>query len=495
MWLWAVGTVGFVCAVFAGWIVLRHYRAKAALAKYEQQLLARGEKLTFYELSPPLPPGENKAFDLVGTCASFRTGAVLTVNAPPALQSIAPGKAVVITKQAEWSMHPRQASFRWEQLADDLKLNSQAREHLRAVVRSPVLRYPLNYQGLSTLLPHLGRLKTAAQHLSASALYNMREGRMEEAIVDIETIVLLSRFTADEPILISQMVRIAVVSIALQDCWPLLHTDGVLDEQLARLQRILDIDLTAGMLQAVRGERVMVRDAIHMVRSDELGFEDLLKSFGSFADDADGSLPYNDEIRGAVRAAVILPMWRFVWSYEDELHALEGVEGIAQAIEQSRAQRSVGPLKSAGDRMERKLRNDSADKSWSYWMTRLFLTTPAQGPMRAFRCQTHVEMTRTAMALKRYHLRHRKYPQTLEQLVPEFLATQPVDWMSGQKLLYRQERDSFVLWSVGDNGIDDGAKPDQSEPCNLLEGPDIVWPQPASDAEVEQYYERMKGKR
>jgi hypothetical protein len=490
VWLMMLATVALLGCVVTGWILLRHYRAKSALAKYEQQLLARGEKLTYAELLSPLPPGENKAFELVGACGSFRTGAVLTLNAPPALKTIAPGKALVITKQTEWVVTPGQGSFRWEQLAEDLKLNSKAREDLRAIVRSPVLRYPLNYRGLNTLLPHLGRVKPGAQHLSASALDNIRNGRIEAAVDDIEAIMLLSRLTADEPILISQLVHIAIVSIALQDCWALLQADALPDDQLARLQKVLDVDLTAGMVESLRGERVMARDAIHMLRSEELNFVDVVKSFSSGFDDGESmglieNLPYNDEIRGAIRVGVILPMWRFIWSYEDARHSLEEIQAVLQAVEQSRAQRSAGPLKAARDTIEEKKREDAAYKSWSYFVTRLLIGAPAHGPMRAFRCQTHVEMTRAAIGLKRYQLRHRKYPQTLEQLVPEFLAKHPVDWMSGQKLLYRMEGDSFVLWSVGDNGVDDKATPDQSEPYNLLEGPDIVWPQPASEAEVE----------
>jgi hypothetical protein len=487
-----LASAAVVAGLFAGWILLRHYRAKGALAKHEQRLLARGEKLTFYELYPPLPPGENKAFDLIGTCASFRTGAVLILNMPPTVTRVAPGKLLVITKEAEWTSHSRRGSFRWEQLGDDLKLNGKALDDLRAIVRSPVLRYPLTYRGLSTMLPHLAKAKNGAQHLSMSALYNVHEGRIDKAVDDIEAMVLLSRVCADEPILISQLVRMAVVSMAVQTSWELLQADGLADGQLARLQRILEIDLTGGMAQALRGERVMARDAIRMLRSDQLKFNDLVDDLTALEDGGEPAgvvekLPYDDEIRGAIRYTVILPMWRFVWSYEDERHALEEVERMLEALEQGRTQQSAGPVKAARDTIQRKKREDAAYKSWSYWATRLFFAAPAQGQTRAFHGQVRLEMARTALALKRHQLRHGKYPAALEELVPECLAKHPVDWMNGQKLLYRVEGDSFVLWSVGENGIDDGGRPNEAEPRSGAEGPDIVWPRPASEAEVDAY--------
>ena len=70
--------------------------------------------------------------------------------------------------------------------------------------------------------------------------------------------------------------------------------------------------------------------------------------------------------------------------------------------------------------------------------TDLFVGAIANGPLRALRFHAQNELTITATALKRYHARHGKYPPNLDELVPEFLATPPVDWMDGQKLRYRR---------------------------------------------------------
>jgi hypothetical protein len=484
-----------VVATSTGWLFLARHRAKTALAKYEQHLLAKGEKLTYHELWPALPGGQNKGLELIGLCTGLRTGAVLTLNMPPAARDIAPGKALLITEQPEWISSPRNHRFRWEQLADDLKLNASTLEQIRAMVRNPVLRYPISYRGFNTLLPHLAKVKSGAQHLSASALYNIRAGRIDAAVDDIEAIVLLAEVLADEPILISQLVRVSAATIGLQVCWPLLHSKNVSDEQLARLQKILgDIDLTPGIPHALRGERVMARDMIRMLRSSETSFDDLIDSFASTSG-GDGEstldLPYNEEVRGAIRALIIVPLWRSVWSYDDERHTLEELQAVLVAAEQSSAQRSTMPLHATRQTLEAK-RKETA-QSWSYYVTRMFVTTEGRAPLRAFRFQAHRELTLAAIALKRYHLRHAKYPKTLDELVPDFLARHPIDWMDGQKLRYRLDGDTFALWSVGDNARDDGGAPNQVG-NSFLNGPDIVWPHPASAAEVEEYKQRLKAK-
>ncbi|HXU79373.1 MAG TPA: hypothetical protein VN794_22525, partial [Methylomirabilota bacterium] len=58
-----------------------------------------------------------------------------------------------------------------------------------------------------------------------------------------------------------------------------------------------------------------------------------------------------------------------------------------------------------------------------------------------------------------------------------------------------KEDGSFVLYSIGDDGHDDGG--DASSTQNYLSftwqrGRDLVWPQPATAEEVQKYFESKK---
>jgi hypothetical protein len=101
----------------------------------------------------------------------------------------------------------------------------------------------------------------------------------------------------------------------------------------------------------------------------------------------------------------------------------------------------------------------------------------------------------TALALERYRIKNSRYPQTLDELSPDFLKTAVLDFADGKPLLYRLTDDGhFVLYSIGLDCADDGGKWSQrnkqekvnllSPPFNRHREPDVVWPRPATDAEV-----------
>jgi len=106
------------------------------------------------------------------------------------------------------------------------------------------------------------------------------------------------------------------------------------------------------------------------------------------------------------------------------------------------------------------------------------------------------ELTTTALAIKRYQLRHGRYPSELGALVPAFLPAIPRDPADGKPLRYRLHPDgSFLLYSIGEDGVDDGgdASPAvKTENINWVKGRDYVWPWPATAEEVAAY-EKQKG--
>jgi hypothetical protein len=73
--------------------------------------------------------------------------------------------------------------------------------------------------------------------------------------------------------------------------------------------------------------------------------------------------------------------------------------------------------------------------------------------------QTMANEAQIACALERYHLAHDKYPETLDQLTPQFIAQIPHDIIGGEPLHYRRKDDGkFLLYSVGWNETDDGGQ-------------------------------------
>jgi hypothetical protein len=69
-----------------------------------------------------------------------------------------------------------------------------------------------------------------------------------------------------------------------------------------------------------------------------------------------------------------------------------------------------------------------------------------------------------ALALAAYRADHGRYPVTLAELAPKYLPSVPNDIFSGKPLIYRPDKDGYLLYSVGGNGKDDGGRWTDDDP-------------------------------
>ena len=66
-----------------------------------------------------------------------------------------------------------------------------------------------------------------------------------------------------------------------------------------------------------------------------------------------------------------------------------------------------------------------------------------------------LDSARVALAALRYKAAHKRLPDTLDALVPDFIQAVPPDPYDGKPLRYRKEKGGFVIYAVGENGTDD----------------------------------------
>jgi hypothetical protein len=194
-------------------------------------------------------------------------------------------------------------------------------------------------------------------------------------------------------------------------------------------------------------------------------------------------------------------MWRFAWSDPDELKMLRGQQMILNTIRQARTnqmfatalrQQETG-LATLGVQPQKDsdMGHFGIDENVSSMMSQS-LVSIQRVPQRIFRTEVARQIVIAAIALKRYQLRHAAYPRELAALTPDFVAEIPRDPMDGKPLHYRLNSDgTYVLYSVGDDGKDDGGDVSPATPSKTatwLQGRDWVWPLPASDDEVKMFY-------
>jgi hypothetical protein len=96
----------------------------------------------------------------------------------------------------------------------------------------------------------------------------------------------------------------------------------------------------------------------------------------------------------------------------------------------------------------------------------LCLFLPAIDKMRETESRTDQTQRNTCLAssLALYRFDSKRYPERLESLVPKYLSSVPDDLFTGKPLIYQPTENSYLLYSVGPNEVDDGGRGNTDEP-------------------------------
>ena len=78
--------------------------------------------------------------------------------------------------------------------------------------------------------------------------------------------------------------------------------------------------------------------------------------------------------------------------------------------------------------------------------------------MRHNRVIAHERLLTVELALRCYQSEQGRLPTSLEQLVPEYFQHMPRDPFSGRPVIYRPQGADWLVYSVGEDGVDDGGR-------------------------------------
>jgi tetratricopeptide (TPR) repeat protein len=319
-------------------------------------------------------------------------------------------------------------------------------EALRQAGRLADSRFPLEYDTddpIAMVLPHLLNLRRCAQVLQVRALAELQNGQSDQALDDVKLMLRLANSIRAEPIMVSQLVRAAIVNQALQPVWEGLLDYRWSDAQLSELDQALSgLDFLGGYRLSMRGELALCQSGVFD------GLRHHPERYASLFSDNYNPYPAGGWMRLCVR---LLPSG---WLYQNQLRcARPMVEFYLPAVDASQQTVSPSKIESADQAVAAQVRRPNA---FNLGVRLLF---PALGPaaLRFAHAQSAVDLAYVAIALERYRLAHGEYPDSLDALVPQFIAKVPHDVINGQLLHYRREAGGrFVLYSVGWNETDDG---------------------------------------
>jgi len=503
--------LGFIVLVTA-FLLIERWRGQIALANYKKELRAKGEKLSPQDFVKPFKAEDNGAPVVYAAVEKLTNGIVLPYSYPPRMKLLESGRAVVGFREPEWvEKDPFRdgdtikglVTFHWAYLAADLQTNAAALAEIQAALRQSVLNNQLDFAaGTKMKFGRLAPVKQLTHWFGGATQLALHEGRNADALQYLVSQIHLPRLLAEDGIVISELVRIAIATIARTDTWEALQAEGWTDADLAAMQQAwAEQNFARNMSRSLEGERVYMAQCSQQLRaSNEDTYEMMFGEYSVWFSGSDSQNsgwwkwleehPYNEEIMGALRKQIFCRLWRFSWSHQSELRTWQTMQELTDIMRAATTNASNQSSEAAVSEFYAKVGD------MNFYDQIRFPSFDGVGGLsrtvnKAMQAETHRSLCLTAIALKRYSLRHGKLPENLNALVPEFLSTVLVDYMDGQPIKYRLNADgSFTLYSVGEDGKDDGGD------MTLLQGTksrdlwkrrDYVWPAPATPEEIEEY--------
>ncbi len=313
-------------------------------------------------------------------------------------------------------------------------------EELREAAKRPRSRFPVRYEdGFNALLPHLAKMKGATQLLALRALAELATDQGDRALADLKLAFRLADGIHDEPLLISQLVRIAQVQIALQPVWEGLVDHKWNETQLIAIEgELAKLDFLADHQQGMRGERAFSIWTVDYVRR--------AGDFSSLDSAGPGVSPtarffFRLLVPGGWFDQNKVSLGRIHFNYIQT-----AVNPVAHTVSPTNAHRLEKTFESR------------RPTPYAFFVPML-IPALSKASAKAAQGQTSVDLTRIACALERYRLAQGSYPETLDALSPTFIAKLPHDVINGQPLKYRRtDKGQFVIYSVGWNETDDGGQ-------------------------------------
>lgn len=293
--------------------------------------------------------------------------------------------------------------------------NREALALLHQAAGLPGCDFGVDYsKGSMAELPHISGMIRAAKLLEIEAVLSAGP----EAAASARASLRLAEAVADEPILVSQLVR-AVCGEMARESWQQAFRGDVAPEALRAL------------LDSLSAERYREGYEKSILFELYAGAKLVLEGadLSALGPEAAGIRRPDDPLTA-----------------EDLAYYAETMAEFSSLAGQ--------PYYESRDRIAR-LRAERVDGApWYAEITRLVIPAFDRAAMRQAQAEAGVGTGRLAAALRLYRDRTGSYPESLESL--RDIADLPVDPFTGKPFLYRREGSGFVVWSVGSDGLDSG---------------------------------------
>jgi len=306
-------------------------------------------------------------------------------------------------------------------------------------------RYPIEFRHVYDAdVDSISQLHRGAQLLSMQAHVRAHRRDARGAAESIHAIFMLERSLANAPVSYSQTIRTSISLAACEVLGQLLPHVEFSGEDIATLRADLRaIDYDAAFREAIVGDRALGISAF-------LNPAPLADDFGHPID-----------FRLGARNDDMLLYLRFMGDY-------------LAAAEQPWPERYTEMEALEAEFMDFPA-DSSAINSLRYAMTTV-ITPSFEGMARLFaRHEATIRAADTVLAITQFTQKHDRLPSGLNELVPDFVDSVPLDPFDGKPLRYVVRETEYVIYSVGPDRVDDGGRLGEDEEFVDVDNPDLVF--------------------
>lgn len=290
-----------------------------------------------------------------------------------------------------------------------------------------VARYPVEFEkSLWADRDYLQGLRGLANDLRLSLELHLAQDDTAGAVDDALSLLALSESLRNEPMIVSQLVRQAIVHVAWNATAAVIERGRPSAADLLELQRAWqETEFLESSRRTLIGERYIL-ERLTIDPPPEAG--------------KDATVMRNRWSK-RIDAGASMAMFR---------RAIDGSEGNFR-----RARNAYGKFEVM---LEDFLGRTPQPVLLLYLNTALQLPAVQAAFHSASRAQVHASLAEASLACERFRRAEGRWPRELAELVPKYLPEIPVDAFGEDRLSYRLEGAGAIVYSFGENRRDDGGK-------------------------------------
>jgi hypothetical protein len=340
-------------------------------------------------------------------------------------------------------------------ITEFLVVNKDLIDEIRQMAERGGPLFPLDFStGPFPELPHLERgafapIRQCPRILCANAVLNAVRGRHALAVDDLLAAMKLGDAFALEPVILSRLARLGIYGGVYRTVENSLD-GGDLSPELTELlvTHLAQADRREGLVEALRAE----------LYTGEMHFWALKRGDPTWYSDESPEGPTGV---GALTDRLFARLFsRIFWRLRRKEE--ESFKGIMNRWIAAAKQ----PYYEAAPELE--LIKKEIDAQRSILLMLLLHPNPPEACEPQAYHETLLDLMQMGLLLEQYKAQNGSYPATLDAIASDLGGSVPVDPFTGEAYRYRPSFDSFLLYSVGMNLVDDGGKHDWREG-------DIVW--------------------